>query len=189
MRSAMAPSTARLTAEELLRLPEDGLRHELLAGEHVVTPSPSPKHQRVVGRVYFLLQLWLREHGVGEVFVSPLDVVLSAEDVVEPDLLFVAGERAGIVGERYVDGPPDLAVEVLSPSTRRRDELVKLGRYEQLGVTEYWVVDPDAETVKVFRREGSGYGRPTLLAARLGDRLTSTVLPTFEVAVADLFAG
>ena len=111
------------------------------------------------------------------------------EDVVEPDLLFVATARLGIIGERNLRGAPDLLVEVLSPTTRRRDELLKRDRYERNGVPEYWLVDPEAETVKVYRRPAAGepYGRPLLFAARDGEVLESTLLPGLRIDIATIF--
>lgn len=184
----MAPGT-RLTYEDLLRLPEDGLRHELLAGEHVVTPAPSPRHQTVLANLNRILDGFVRERRLGRVYFAPVDILLSDEDVVEPDLLFVGVAHLGIIGERNLRGAPDLLVEVLSPTTRRRDELVKRDRYERNGVPEYWIVDPEAETVKVYRRPAAGepYGRPLLLAARDGEALESALLPGLRIEVAAIF--
>ena len=185
----MAPGATKLTYEDLLQLPEDGMRHELLAGEHVVTPSPSPRHQTVLKNLDRILDAFVRERGLGKVFFAPLDVLLSNEDVVEPDLVYLSAGRVRMIGERNLRGAPDLLVEVLSPTTRRRDEVTKRDRYERNGIPEYWIVDPEVETVKVYRwpAEGRPYGRPLLLAARDGDRLETPLLPGLGIEVAAIF--
>ena len=185
----MAPGATKLTYEDLLLLPEDGMRHELLAGEHVVTPAPNPRHQTVLQNLNRIVDAFVRERGLGKVFFAPVDVLLSNEDVVEPDLLYVSAGRLGMITERYLRGAPDLLVEVLSPTTRRRDEVTKRDRYERNGIPEYWIVDPEVETVKVYRRpaEGEPYGRPLLLAARDGDRLETPLLPGLRIEVAAIF--
>jgi Uma2 family endonuclease len=183
----MAPGATKLRYEDLLLLPEDGLRHELLAGEHVVTPAPSPRHQTVLQNLYLLVGAYVRERGLGRVFLDPLDVLLSDQDLVEPDLLFVSNARTAIVEEANLRGVPDLLVEVVSPSSRRRDELVKRDRYERNGVPEYWVVDPEAESVKVLRRDGDRFARPLLLSARDHDVLESPLLPGLHVPLELVF--
>lgn len=154
------PSDVKLTYADFVQFPEDGKRHELIDGEHVVTPSPNTKHQTIVVNLTALLGSYIRTAGIGRLFVSPFDVVLSDFDVVEPDLLFVSKERqAQILTAANVQGAPDLVVEIGSPSTRRRDETVKRRLYEQFGVREYWVVDPELDEIKVYRRTGDRFER------------------------------
>jgi Uma2 family endonuclease len=185
----VADTATKLTYEDLVALPEDGLRHEILDGEHVVSPSPSLRHQTIVLNLAHAILPHVRQHRLGRVFIAPLDVLLGKHDVVEPDLLFVSGDRSEILAAANVQGAPDLHVEVLSSWSRRRDEVVKRERYERLGVAEYWVVDPEAETVKVFRRgAGEGFGRPTLLSLHQGESLTSPLLPGLELPLEVVFA-
>jgi Uma2 family endonuclease len=188
MPRAMADTaTRKLTHADYLLFPEDGQRHQLIDGEHVVTPAPRLRHQLAVGNLHLLLASFVREHRLGRVVVSPMDAILSDHDVLQPDVLFVsAGNRA--ILQDWVRGAPDLVVEVLSPSTRRLDETRKRDVYERCGVTEYWLVDPDAETVKVYRLVDSAYGRPELLSARDGDLLGSPLLPGLAEPVAAVFA-
>src|SRR6185503_1310567 len=152
-------------------------------------PSPNVQHQRVLRRLNQRLVQFAGDHDLGEVFFAPLDVLFSRHDVVEPDLLFVSKARAAILGTANVQGAPDLLVEVLSPSNRRHDEVRKRALYERGEVAEYWIVDPEAETVKVLRREGAGYGRPQLVSLHDGDVLTTPLLPGLEIPLAALFAG
>ena len=121
-------------------------------------------------------------------FQLPLDVVLSPRDVVVPDLLFVSAERASILTEANVQAAPDLAIEILSPSSRRSDELRKRDLYERHGVREYWIVDPEAESVKVFRRGDAGrYTRPLLLTRHDADTLTTPLLPGLQLPLDGIF--
>src|SRR5437870_8744148 len=99
----------KLTYDDFLLFPDDGKRHELIDGEHYVTPSPNTKHQRVLGALYLLIASWLQTHPVGEVFVAPFDVVFSRYDVVEPDLLYLSNERAAqVLTTQHVRGTPEL---------------------------------------------------------------------------------
>jgi Uma2 family endonuclease len=117
-------------------------------------------------------------------------VILSEHDVLQPDLLWVSPARSALL-QRWVHGAPDLAVEVLSPSSRRTDELRKRQRYELFGVTELWIVDPDVEAVRVYCRQGgnAGFDRPVQLSAERDDLLTTPLLPALQLRVATLFQG
>ncbi len=136
-------SRIKLTYEDYLTFPDDGQRHEIVDGDHVVNPSPSSYHQTLVTRICVQLFLQVEKAGLGRVLVSPMDVRLSTVDIVQPDILVVLEPRTEIIEEKCVRGAPDLAVEIVSESTARRDRGLKKARYEKFGVTEYWVVDPD----------------------------------------------
>jgi len=179
----------KLTYEDFLQFPDDGRRHELIDGEHYVTPSPNTRHQRISGRLHLLIGNWLQEHPVGQLFYAPFDVVFSNIDVVEPDLLYMSNERAAeVLTEKHVRGVPELVIEIASPGTRRRDETLKRRLYERSGVTEYWVVDPDVDVVRAYRLSGEGFGRPVELSAEAGDALTTALLPGLEIPLARVFA-
>lgn len=185
-----ARSNVRLTYDDFLLFPEDGKRHELIDGVHYVTPSPKMSHQELLGRLYLAIGNFLvgRRH-LGRVFLSPFDVVLSHYDVVEPDLLFLAGDQQGILTDDNVQGPPALVVEILSRSTRKRDEGIKLRLFEQKGVREYWIVDPKGRRVTVFRRRDDGsFPRFTDLDEGHGATLVTPLLPGFELSIDELFA-
>ena len=142
----------KLTYEDLVALPDDGMRHELIDGEHFVTPSPALPHQLILGNLHLLIATYVREQRIGVVMLAPFDIVFSRYDVVVPDLIYFTTARfKEVVGDKNAQGPPNLAIEILSPSTRRRDETIKRRLYERTGVAEYWVVDPKLETVKVHR--------------------------------------
>jgi Uma2 family endonuclease len=184
-----ADSRLKLTYDDYLLFPDDGKRHELIDGEHYVTPSPNLRHQTIAGRLHLTIGTWLRAHPSGRVFFAPLDVIFSRFDVVEPDLLYVSNERAPeLLSGDYVTGAPDLAIEIGSPSTRQRDETIKRRLYERSTVTEYWIVDPDIDVIRVYRRSGEGFGRPVELSAEAGDVLTTPMLPRLEIRLAHVFA-
>ena len=183
------PLDARLTYDDFLLFPDDGRRHELIDGEHYVTPSPNTRHQRLVGRLFLVLANHVEQHpACGEVFVAPFDIVFTPFDVVEPDLLFVAGDQSDIVTEKHVRGAPALVVEILSPGTRRVDEKIKYRLFERTGVREYWLVDPELDLVKVFRRASDGsFPRVAELSAETADTLATPLLPAFSLALAAFF--
>lgn len=175
----------KLSYEDFVLLPDDGMRHELLDGEHVVTPSPSRRHQKTVMNLIRLLDSVVRSGRLGELYAAPFDVVLSRHDVVDPDLLFVSRQRLDRLTDANVQGAPDLVIEVLSPSTAARDEAIKRRIYDKFGVVEYWLVDPEARIVRIVRfgEESGGAER------RLGpaEALDTTLLPGLRVVVADVF--
>ncbi len=183
----MAMERQKLTHEDFLLFPDDGKRHELIDGEHFVTPSPVLRHQAILQNLFLELGPRVRERELGHLFVAPLDVILSNVDVVEPDLLFVRKGREEILDD-WVRGAPDLVVEILSPSTRGRDETLKRDLYERHGVGEYWLVDPVAETIKAYRLEGDAYGSPELLLASEGDAISSPLFGELRLALAKVFA-
>ena len=107
-------SRTKLTYDDFVLLPDDGMRHELIDGEHYVTPSPNFKHQAVLGNLHLLIGNWLQDHRVGRVMLSPFDVVFSRFDVVEPDLLYISNERRReIVTDKHVRGVPELVIEIV----------------------------------------------------------------------------
>lgn len=139
------------TIEELLALPDDDLRHELLDGVHVVTPAPALLHQRTVGRLCLHLRNTLEASRHVEVFTSPADVVLGPRTLVQPDV-FVVRRTPGKKLERWADvGVPLLAIEILSPTTAPRDRGAKRRIYQRAGVAEYWIVDLDARLIERWR--------------------------------------
>jgi Uma2 family endonuclease len=179
----------KLTYDDFVLFPDDGKRHELIDGEHYVTPSPNLKHQKVSSNLYFLIRLWLESHPVGELFYAPFDVVFSRFDVVEPDLLYVSNARAKeILTPANVKGVPELVIEIGSPSTRKRDETIKRRLYERSGVSEYWVVNPDVDVIRVFSHDGDRFGQAHELSLDAGDVLTTPLLPGLDIPLARIFA-
>lgn len=179
------PVARGLTYDDLSAFPDDHLRRELIDGELYVTPSPVRRHQRSVVRIGSALLAYADEHG-GEVLPAPADVVFSTSTVVQPDVVFVAPQRVGLLTDaRFVDIAPDLVVEVSSPTTRRLDLVKKRALYEREGVGEYWFVDLEADQVDVHRLARTGhYGQPTSLGP--GDLLTCLAAPGLELPGSDV---
>jgi Uma2 family endonuclease len=178
----------KLTYEDFLLFPDDGKRHELIDGEHYVTPSPNTRHQAIVVNLTAMIWNYLQQHPVGRVFSAPFDVVFSDFDVVEPDLLFISRARQEeILTKKHVRGAPDLVVEIGSPATRKRDETIKRRLYERFAVSEYWVIDPEIDTIKVYRRGAERYVRAAELSLENGDVLITPLLPGCEMPLSRIF--
>ena len=146
-----------LTYEDYCRFPNDGRRDEILEGELAVTPAPAPNHQRVSGNLFRVLADHVSSRGLGEVFIAPIDVILARTSVVQPDLVFVRAERLSLVSNRGIEGPPDLVVEVLSPTTEAQDRGAKLQLYARHGAPHYWLVDPETRRLEAYELAGTGY--------------------------------
>lgn len=186
--STSARPDSRLTYDDFLLFPDDGQRHELIGGEHYVTPSPNRRHQQLLGRLYLAVADHLRAHpALGEVYFAPFDVVFSRWDVVEPDLIFVAGDQLAVLTDKNIVGAPALVVEIASPSTRSRDRRIKRQLFEQHGVREYWMVDPDHDTVTVDRLDETGtFTRSGVLGIEAA--LSTPLLPGWTLPLDQLFA-
>ncbi len=178
------PAVARhWTREEVLALPDDGNRYELVDGELLVSPAPRWSHQRVVGQFHLLIGSWLAVHRLGEVLFSPADLDLDAGHLVQPDL-FVVTRREGTPLREWSDVHiPLLVVEVLSPSTARYDRVTKRRLYQRSGVPTYWVVDLDARLVEVWT---PGSSRPVIAEGILVWRPEPAVTP-LEIDLPALF--
>jgi Uma2 family endonuclease len=177
-------ASLRFTYEDYLLLPEDR-RYEIIDGDLFMTPAPGTPHQRLIGRLYRFLDDHVRTGRLGEVLIAPCDVVLSPTDVVQPDLLFVAADRASIVGEKFISAAPDLVVEVLSPSTEDRDRTVKTKLYARFGVRELWIADPETKKIEVLTNSGDGFRREAVFG--VGTVLRSTLLPCLEIPISEVF--
>ena len=185
----VVPPRLKLTYDDFVLFPDDGKRHELIDGEHYVTPSPNVRHQQIQGDLFALIWNYVEAHPIGRVFTSRLDVVFSRFDVVEPDIVYLSHERAGnVLTKTNLQGAPELVIEIGSPSTRQRDETIKRHLYERAGVSEYWVVDPEIDVVRVYRRTGNGgFDRPIELSREAGDVLTTDLLPGFDLPLTRIF--
>lgn len=182
---AEVPAKRRYTYEELVaEMPETNQPCELWDGELVMSPAPSYFHQKIVARFFRQLDDWVGGRKLGEVVFGPIDMVLSSHRVTQPDVAFISKERLGIV-TKTINGPVDLAAEVISLGNRNRDRIEKRDLYEQYGVREYWLIDPEAQTLEVLHLESGRYQLITRCTP--GQTAASKLLPGFEVEVAALF--
>ena len=181
----MKTTTAKMTYDQYCLLPEDGNQYELFDGELVMTPSPNTRHQRIVGQLHAELLAYVSKHSLGDVFVAPLDTIFDQYTVLQPDILFVSRERVAEVVKERIEGAPDLVVEVLSPSTFHKDLRRKMHVYSQFGVREYWIVDPEEQTIERYERVGEKLEPARRFSSH--ETFQSPLLPGFELEVRSIF--
>ena len=173
------PGPIKLTYEDYVGLPDDGRRYEILDGELEVSPAPAPRHQGVSRNLLWVLHGHVRERGLGSVYCAPIDVILAPTSVVQPDLIFIAGGRESIITARAIEGAPDLAVEILSPWSDRRDRVAKAALYARYGIHRYWILDPEVRVLEVYELEGAGY---RLVGKHEGGaRVRTALFPDLEI--------
>lgn len=182
----MTKAAIKFTYGDYKNLPEaERERYELLEGELTMVPSPTPYHQDISRNLLRWLDEHVRNRKLGKVYAAPLDVVLSEYVVIQPDLLFISRERGGIIAGEAIRGAPDLAVEILSPATAERDRTYKKTLYARHGVKEYWLVDPDSQTIEVLTLGRRGYRQAGLYGQ--AEVLRASSLPGLEVPCAEVF--
>jgi Uma2 family endonuclease len=174
----MAGERVILTYKEYEALPADGRRYELHEGGLSVTPAPSPRHQRAVANLHLILAQHVKSRGLGEIFLSPIDCILSDITVVQPDLLYLDPTRSRLVSERGIEGPPTLVVEILSPSTAEIDRGTKRQLYARHGAPYYWIVDPEARVVEAYLLSEGAYE----LSARVAGSEPASLPPFPDLA-------
>ena len=179
-----AKPTVKLTYEDYRKTPEDE-RYELIDGELIMAAAPNMAHQTTQVNLGAPMHTWVRSEDLGYVFFSSCDVVLSEHTTLQPDLIFVSEENAGIITDANIQGAPDLVVEIISPSSTGRDWVTKRDLYARYGVKEYWLIDPFNRTLWVMRlRDGYLELSDTLYE---GDTLTSSTIEGFSVSLSDVF--
>jgi Uma2 family endonuclease len=179
-------SKRKLTYADFVRFPDDGRRHELIDGEHYVTASPNLRHQIVLQRLNVALAIYLKASRAGLVLFK-VDCVFSFFDIVEPDLVIVLNEQSAVLTKRNIKGAPTILVEVLSPSTSKRDRTIKRDLYERQGVREYWIVDAVHSTVTMHRLAAKQFTRPQKLRLEDEDVIATQLLPGFAMSLDELF--
>ncbi|MBU0567748.1 Uma2 family endonuclease [bacterium] len=182
--AAVLPKEFRLNYEDYLYFPEDdGKQYEIIEGRQYMAPSPITIHQRLSRRLARILEDYVCEHQSGEVFSAPFDVVFSDENIVQPDIIYIARENESIITEKNIQGTPDLLIEILSDSSRRKDKIIKRSLYVDFGVREYWVVDPGLEMIETYRKE-EGYKKREYEAK---DNMTSSVIEGLTINLEEIF--
>jgi Uma2 family endonuclease len=146
----------KYTYADYLKTPDDE-RYELIEGELLMTPSPVTRHQRISRKIEFMLEKYVTENDLGEIFYAPFDVYLDDENVVQPDILFISKVRLDIIGEKNIQGAPDLVIEIISEATAYRDLVQKKKLYARFGVKEYWIVLPEESSVEIYSLKDNAF--------------------------------
>lgn len=182
-------SATLLTTDDLIALPDDGNIYELIEGELIVSSAPRDTHQEVIGNLFFWIKLYLRDNPIGRVIITP-GVIFDRHNSVIPDLVFLTNEQSSRIGsDGHIHGAPALAVEVVSPGKEnaRRDRVKKLRVYDKFGVGEYWVVDPEARTLEIYRRAGGALALAATLRGE--DEIDTPLLPGFTCTAEKIFGA
>jgi len=174
-----------LTYDDFCALPDDGRRYEILDGDLYMSPAPIPFHQRVSANLNDILRQHVRRNSLGQVFYAPVDVLLSEHNIVEPDLVYISKANIGILTDKNIKGPPDLLVEILSPSSAVRDTRDKRNIYARCGVPWYWIVDAERRSLIELERQDNAY----LVTAELSSDTTflPRLFPSLAIPLSSLW--
>lgn len=185
MQTAIIDRTKEWTVDDYLLLGETNTPCQLINGELIMSPSPSPYHQAVLGNLYDVFKAYAKSYN-GAVFFAPLDLYIDKHNVFQPDLIFLSGENKKIVSAKGIEGVPDLVVEIISPSNIFTDRNQKKSAYQKIGVQEYWIVDPANKTLEVYKHNQADPETPSLYLAGEGE-VTSGVLPGLKFDLKEIF--
>lgn len=173
------------TVDDFLKLEESNTPCELINGQLVMSPAPTPFHQNVTSNLNDFLKAEARKIG-GLVFFAPIDLYIDQRNVFQPDLLFISSEKRNIITARGIEGTPDLIVEIISPSNVFTDRNRKKKVYQQIGVREYWIVDPANHTLEVYKHDQPDADVPHLYLVKEGE-VSSSVLTNLKFDLKDIF--
>ncbi|MCX8009543.1 MAG: Uma2 family endonuclease [Ignavibacteria bacterium] len=174
----------KYTFEDYEKLPE-GSPFQLIDGELIITPAPIPYHQQLCKKIFIELSKYVEREKIGELLFSPIDVFLSESETYQPDIIFISNDRLNIIGEKKIEGAPDLIVEILSEATAYYDLKHKKRIYESSGVKEYWIVDPIEKSIEVYENANLTY--KLFSSAILQGKVNSKLLNGFEVEISKIF--
>jgi Uma2 family endonuclease len=177
MTIAVEKPPKRWTYEDYYKLDDDH-RYEIIDGNLLMAPAPDTWHQTWVGELYLVLHHHLTSRKLGKVFLSPVDVVLDAHNTVQPDLVVILTANLGIIQHRAIIGTPDLLVELVSPSSVRRDRYDKRALYARFGVKEYWIGDLANHTIEILTLKAGQYELHS--SAQEQGKVTSLLLAGLE---------
>ena len=181
-----ARSGVRFKADDIWDTPEDGNRYEVIDGKLYVTPAPTWRHQQASAVLSGYLWQYIHPRRLGRIVAAPIGVVLDEENGVQPDLVYVSRERAGIISARGVEGAPDLVIEVLSPGTATRDRGIKMRRYAAAGIPHYWIVAPETGALEAYRLTEDGYELAGVHGP--GSIFRPELFPGLEIPIDELWA-
>lgn len=183
---SIPPGKIVLTYDDYCVLPNDLNRYEILDGELSVTPAPRTKHQSISSHLHRILANHLVANQLGDIYAAPTDLILAPTTVVQPDLIFIGNDRAHIIKERAIEGPPTLVIEILSPTTQRTDRVTKAQLYAKYEVPHYWLIDPDQQTLEAYALARDHYS--LVATARDAGGFTSSLFPDLSIQLTDLWA-
>ncbi|MBW1801828.1 MAG: Uma2 family endonuclease [Deltaproteobacteria bacterium] len=179
------PEQLKLTYDDYLNFPEDGKRYEIIDGEQWMTPAPQTRHQIVSRNIERILLNYIEDNELGQLFYAPTDVVLSDTTVVQPDLLFIKKDREHIIKRNFIEGPPDLMIEILSPGNEKLDRFTKMKHYALFGIGEYWLIDFEARILEQYVLKGQVFERTGVY----GEDFSPSMFPDLTIHLSDVFKG
>jgi len=178
------PKKKKYTYEDYVKLPE-GAPYQLIGGELIMTPAPTPYHQRISRKIEFLLIEYVEKNELGEVFDAPIDVYFEETETYQPDIIFISKERLNIISETKIKGAPDLIIEILSPATAYYDLGRKYEVYEKNGVKEYWIVHPERKSIEIYQNQEGQF--KLIQIAKEKDTVNSSLFKDFELNLEKIF--
>lgn len=178
------PTKDIYTAEDFLKLPQ-GVPYQLIGGKLIMNPSPVPYHQEISRKLSREIGYFVDENGLGKLYYAPLDIILGEHEVYQPDILFISNENASIIGDKNIQGAPDLVIEILSPETAHYDLREKFKVFEKKGVREYWTVDPGLARIEVFENAGKRFRLHSETKGR--GVVSSKILDGLSIPLTDIF--
>lgn len=174
------------TYQDYVKIPDDGKTYQIIGGKLFMTPAPSSYHQRISRNLEFILWSKVKENDLGQIFYVPIDVIFSSVNVVQPDIVFVSKDRAGIIKDKGVFGAPDLIAEIISPSTSQIDVKLKRQLYQRFGVREYWMVYPEEKKVEILYLRGGSFKLKGTFSYE--DTVEPEILPGLKVDLRQIFS-
>jgi Uma2 family endonuclease len=176
-----------LTVADYLKLPEDGPRYELIEGELLMAPAPNRFHQEIFANLFLILGAYVRKRRSGKIYSAPFDVIFDEHNVLQPDIIFFSNARASALTTAGATGAPDLAIEILSPATEKRDRVQKRAIYARSGVEELWLVLPDKRRLEIYRLSENA----ERVAQTLGEgaQLAPKLFPGLAIPIAEIFSA
>lgn len=174
----MSTTTKKWTYKDYLALDDDN-RYEILNGNLLMTPSPSSQHQSWSSLLNYKLKDFVFAKRLGKIFEAPMDVLLSSENVVQPDIIYIANGNKHIIKDKLIEGSPDMLVEIVSPSSHHIDYYEKKELYDVSGVKEYWIVDPANQTIEVFALQDDKF--QLLSNAAVSGNISSNIFKGFQL--------
>lgn len=179
------PEKMKLTYDDYLNFPDDGKRHEIIDGEHFMTPSPQSRHQIVSRNLERILANYAEKNNMGQIFYAPMDVLLSDTTIVQPDIFFILKDREYIIKKNFIEGPPDLIVGISSPGNKKIDRHTKMKEYALFNVQEYWIIDYDARILEQYRLKGLSFKRIGVFTKDF----SSSIFPDLTILLSQVFKG